>query len=100
MIPRPDDGLHRSFNVLKHARNRIAVAVEQASDQEAGNLDFAQPAHRSMPERPVALMLEIHQRPRRGFKAWPENLFVKRVVRGPGHRWREVHVEFELVEMH
>src|SRR5260221_84690 len=69
VIPRPDDGLHRSFDLLKHARDGIAIAVEQATNEEAGKFDFTEWLHRSVPELAIALMLEIHQRPWRRFEA-------------------------------
>ncbi len=53
-----------------------------------------------MPELAVALVLEIHQGPGRGFETGSENCFVERVVGGSGHGRGEVHVEFELVEVH
>src|ERR1019366_6203566 len=75
-------------------------AIEQASDEEAGNLDFAERADGGAPEFAVALMLEVEQGPGRGVEARAENFLVERVVGGSGHRGSEVHVEFELVEVH
>src|ERR1700674_5896891 len=79
VIPGTDDRLHRRLDLLKHTRDGIAIAVEQASDQEARNFDFAEWPDGSVPELAVALMLEIHQRPGRGFETRAEGFFVERV---------------------
>ncbi|MBI1785264.1 hypothetical protein HYR69_08980, partial [Candidatus Sumerlaeota bacterium] len=45
---------HRRLHLLDHARDGIAIAVKQAADQEAGNLDVFQRPHRAAPELAVA----------------------------------------------
>ena len=83
MVPRPDDGLHRRLRLHQHVRNVVTISVEQAANQKTRNFDLPQRKHRTPPERPIMLMLQINQRPRRRIKLRAQNFFVERVVRCP-----------------
>ena len=83
----------------QHVGDAVAITVEQAADEKAGNLDLAVGAHRASPERAVTLMLEIKQRPGRSVEAWAQNFFVERVIGSAGHAGRHVHVQLELIDV-
>src|ERR1022692_1821302 len=65
LVPGTDDGFERRFDLLEHAGDGIAVAVEQPANQEAGNLDVAELAIGSMPEFTIALVFKREQGPGR-----------------------------------
>src|SRR5262245_46536447 len=56
VVPRADDCPHGSFHVLQHLRYAVAIAVEQAADQETWDLDFVLRTHWAAPESSVMLM--------------------------------------------
>ena len=72
VIPGSDDRANRSFDVLQHLGDAIAISIKQAADQKAWNPDIVLWTHGRAPERTIVLVLEIEQRPRRGFESWPE----------------------------
>ena len=69
VVPRSDNRLQRGLRLLQHVGDAVAIAVEQAADNKAGDLDLAVRAHRASPERTVMLMFEIEQRPGRSVEA-------------------------------
>src|SRR5262249_293620 len=100
VVPRADDCPHGSFHVLQHLRYAVAIAVEQAADQETWDLDFVLRTHWAAPESSVMLMFEVEQRPGRRFEAWAEDFFVKAVIGCACHPFGHMHVEFEFVDVH
>jgi hypothetical protein len=84
---------------LQHVGDAVTIAVEQAADNKAWDLDLAVRAHRASPERAVMLVFEIKQRPGRSVEARAQDLFVECVIGCAGHAGRHVHVQFELIDV-
>ena len=99
VVPRSDNRLQRGLRLLQHVGDAVAIAVEQAADNKARNLDLAVGAHRASPERAVMLVFEIKQRPGRSVEARAQNFFVERVIGSAGHAGRHVHVQLELIDV-
>src|SRR6476469_1068980 len=59
VVPRPDDRLQRGLGLLQHVDDAVAIAVEQAADDKAWDLDLTVSAYRASPEWAVMLVLEI-----------------------------------------
>ena len=108
--PRPDHRLHRrALHVLEHARQRVAVAVVPAADQEPRDLDrvVALDERGALPERVVALLRLVGEHPRRRVEALLEERLVdaeigrarERVVQVLAHLPR-VHVDDAVHEVH
>src|SRR5215469_7079102 len=76
MVPWPDNRLQRSLRLFEHVGNAIAIAILQAADEEAGNLNFTQRPNRTAPEWAVVLVLEIEERPRRRVETWTQYILV------------------------
>src|ERR1700678_276904 len=65
MVPGTDPGFERRLHFFQHAWNAVAVSVLQPADQEGGHFEGFDRPQRCTPERAVALMLHVVERPRR-----------------------------------
>ena len=78
MIPWPNDRFDWRFRLHQHVGHVVAIAVLQPSDQKTRDRDFTERTDAVAPERPIMLVLEIEQRPRRCVEARPEYLFIEK----------------------
>src|ERR1700678_3346244 len=99
MVPWTDPGLQRRFHFLQHAWNAVTVSVLQAADQEGGYLQGFDRPQRRAPERAVALMLHVVERPGWGVHAWADHRLVQAEVRRSGTPLIQIHREFEFIDV-
>src|ERR1700677_4619176 len=59
VVPRADNGLHRTASLHQHVVHVVAIAVEQTADEKTWNGDFFQGAHTIAPEWAIMLMFQI-----------------------------------------
>ena len=100
--PRPDHRLDRRFQVLKHPRQAVPIAVIPAADVEGGYLDLlvAVPQRGAVPEGAVSLLVLVGHHPGLGVKAVAEVRLVDDVVRGAGPGVVQILAHLPRVHVH
>src|SRR3984957_13329698 len=93
----------RIFFARDKAADAIAIAVEKTADHKSGNFVLfilSAGDGGALPERPIALLVQIEKEPGRGIETSRQRFFVSGEIRGGREPDLHVHAEFEFIDVH
>src|SRR6185437_12754329 len=99
VIPGTDPGLQRRGDLLQHAGNAVTVAIMQSADQEAGYMNRGQGTFGAMPERAIALVLEVDECPGLGIHSRSDDIGGETVIGCAAAALVEVHGQLVFIDM-